>query len=246
MTDEQKKSIQDNVLAAIEAGRVHMRPRWQFVLKAILLAVGLVLAALAVLFVGSFIVFMLQQNGAWFAPAFGGPGIKELFVALPLAFILVTIIFIILLQILIRRYAISYGKPALYSVIGIAAFVVVGSFLVAQSHFHEGLFIQARDRNLPIAGGFYREFGAPHADRIVAGTIVEKIDNGFIIEDPRDQQFTIVITSETQFPNDTEFDLGDDVVVLGDQNGAVIEADGVRTFEGREEIFRHHLVPPPQ
>lgn len=243
MNNEPPKSIQDSILASIKTGRVQMRPRWQFVLKTSLMAMGLVLVALALLFVGSFIVFILEQNGAWFAPAFGQSGVKELFMALPLVFVGVALVFIILLQILVRRYAFSYARPVLYSLVGITTLVVLGSFLIAQSHFHEDLFKQARDERLPIVGGFYRQFGTPHIDRVISGIIIEQIDNGFSIEDSENQLFTVVITPETQFPNGMQFDIGDNIIVLGDRSGMVIEADGIRKIEGREDLFPDRQQP---
>ncbi|HEX3099737.1 MAG TPA: hypothetical protein VHQ41_02070 [Patescibacteria group bacterium] len=243
MTDENRKSIQDNVLAAIDAGRVHMKPRWQFVLQGALMVAGLVLAALAVLFTGSFIVFLLEQNGAWFAPAFGGPGVRELFTALPLLFIAVALIFLLLLERLVRRYSFSYAQPMLYSVVGIAVFVAAGSFLIVQTHVHEGLFKQAQEEHLPIVGGFYRQFGEPHLDRIISGTIVEAFENGFYITDPEDQQFTIIVTPSTQFPTGRDIDIGDNVIILGDRNGVNILAEGIRTVEGHADMFKRHNNP---
>jgi hypothetical protein len=240
MTKDQVKSVQENVLAAIEAGRVKMRPRWQFVVQAGLLVAGVVLAALALLFVGSFILFMLHQNGTWFTPVFGGRGVKELFFALPVIFILVAIIFIILLQLMVRRYAFAYGRPVLYSIVGIAAFVALGSYLVAQSHIHEGLFRQARDENLPLAGGFYRTFGAPQVDRVTPGIIIETNDEGFDINDPRDQKFRVIITPETQLPTGSVFVVGDSVIVLGDRDDMIITAEGIRKIEPHEEMLHIH------
>lgn len=243
---DQNKSIQDNVLAAIEAGRVQMRPRWQFVLQGALMAVGLVLSALALLFTGSFIIFVLQQNGTWFAPAFGGPGVRELFMAMPLIFIAVALIFVILLQILVRRYAFSYTQPVLYSVMGVAAFVVLGSLLVAQSHVHEGLFKQAREERLPVVGGFYKQFGNPHAERVIPGLIVELFDKGFVMIDPHAETITVIVAPNTQFPNGRDINVGDNVIVLGNKNGGNILAEGIRTIEGREDMFEHHLKMTPK
>lgn len=237
MINEDQKSIQENVLAAIEAGRVHMRPRWQFVLRAGLLVTGVVLVALAILFFGSFILFLLRQNGTWFVPVFGTRGLKELFLALPVIFILVAIIFIILFQLLVRRYSFSYARPVLYSVIGIAVFVALGSFLVAQTRFHEGLFRQAEDENLPVIGGFYRQFGAPEVDRVTPGIIIETTEDGFNMNDPREEKFRVIITPETQLPDDSDFEDGDDVIVLGDREDTEITAEGIKKIEHREEIY---------
>lgn len=240
MNNEPQKSIQETVLAEIEAGHVTMRPRWQFLLRAGLLVIGVVLVALTILFLGSFIIFILRQNGAWFAIPFGGPGIKDLLLALPVVFIVVAIVFLVLLQLLVSRYSFSYARPVLYSVVGIAGFVALGSFIITQTGFHEGLFEQARDRHLPIIGGFYRQFGEAEADHIIPGLIIEKTDQGFNMNDPKDQKFIVIITPETQLPYDTEFAVGDNVIVLGDKDENIITADGIRKIEKRPRGNKEH------
>lgn len=241
MTDEPQKSIHDNVLAAIQTGRVQMRPRWQFLVSAAFFVAGLVLSALMLLFVGSFIVFMLQQNGAWFAPAFGSQGFTELFFAMPVIFILVALIFVLLLHFMVRKYAFSYARPVLYTVLGLTLFVFCGSFLVAQTHLHEQLFNRARSERLPFAGGFYRQFGEPQIDRITPGEIVEIIEDGYSIRDPRNQQFKVIVTPRTKLPFGEEFEVGDDVIVLGDREGMMIIAEGIREIEEREGRFPNRL-----
>ena len=232
------KTIQENILKAIEAGKVHMRPRWHFVLQAVLYVLGGILIVLASIFVGSFILFMLHQNGAWFAMAFGGPGIKELFTTLPILLILFAIVFIIVLPILVRRSAVAYGKPTLYTVVGIIILVGAGSLLVERSHIHNGLYQQAQDDNLPVAGRFYIQFGAAPANNTTPGRIIKILDHSFFIKDPNGQVFEVMINHQTRLPYGSDFDVNDKVVVLGTRNGNVIVATGVREFEPDERMFR--------
>lgn len=250
--EEPKKLIHESVLAAIEAGRIKMKPKWQFVLQAVLFTVGLILAILAMLFIGSFIVFLLEQNGAWFAPALGTRGYRDLFFALPLVFIAVAIVFVILVQVMVRRYSFSYGRPLVYSVAGVTLLVLLGSVLIAQTHIHEDLFLHARNQQLPIIGGFYLQFGGPQqADHITPGKIIEKTDSGFNMNDPQQQQFTVIITPDTHFLNTSDFEPGDYVIVLGDRIGNTITADGVREVEPRNTLFyeqheQHEQQATPQ
>lgn len=237
-------SLQDEILAKIHEGKVQMKPRWQFILRGSLMAVGLVLAALALLFTGSFIIFLLQQNGTWFVPAFGGPGIKELFLALPLVFIAVALIFLVLLQLLVHRYSFSYAQPVLYSVVAIGLFVTIGSFLVARVHMHEVLLKQANQQGLPIAGQLYKQFANQKEDRVVTGIIVQQFENGFYIKDRQDRQITVIVTPNTQFPTGRDIDRGDVVIVLGQRQGLNMLAEGIRTIEGREGDFEDVDLPP--
>jgi len=69
--DANNNSIKADVLKAIKDGQVKMRPKWQFITKAALLIVGVVLVALTILYLVSFIVFVLRQTGLLFVPGFG-------------------------------------------------------------------------------------------------------------------------------------------------------------------------------
>ena len=227
MSEQPKKTIQDNVLVAIEAGKVHMRPKWHFILTTVLYIVGLILIVVASLFIGSFILFMLHQNGAWFAPAFGSEGVRELFTALPIMFIFLAILFVIVLQILVRHYSVSYGKPALYTLGIVLLLVVGGSLLIEQSNFHEGLLAEATEHHLPFAGSLYRHFGGVENPRLTPGIIIEAMEDGFRMEGPRDRLIKVFISSETKIPQRTEFWIGDRVIVLGDVEDDEIEAEGI-------------------
>src|ERR1700722_1425847 len=104
-SNKEEKLVEHKVLAAIESGQVKMRPRWQFLLQTTLLAVGVIIAFFALLYLVSFIFFILHENGVWFVPAFGVSGWVALFRRLPWALIGLTIIFIIVLEFLVRRYS---------------------------------------------------------------------------------------------------------------------------------------------
>ena len=88
-----KPSMKNDVLKAIQAGQVKMRPKWQFITKAALMVLGVVLAALATLYLVSFIVFILRQTGVLFVPAFGPGAFGVFFMSLPWLLILLAAVF---------------------------------------------------------------------------------------------------------------------------------------------------------
>jgi len=178
-----QKPIQEKVLAAIEAGQVKMRPRWHFVLQAILMAMGGVLLLLTLVYLASFIIFSLRQTGVWFVPIFGSAGWREFLHSLPWILILLTGAFLAVLEILVRRYAFAYRQPLLVSALGILVVVLLGGLIVAQTPFHRRLFESARQGRLPVAGPFYRQFGMPRLDDVHRGTIVQVVRNGFVLKE---------------------------------------------------------------
>lgn len=235
--EQQPKSVQESVLEAIKAGQVHMKPRWHFVLQTGLFIVGVILVLIASLFIGSFFLFMLHQNGTWFTPAFGSEGVKELFSALTIGFVLAATLFIMLLQILIRHYSFAYGRPVLYTVIGVVVLVVGGSFLIQNSHVHESLLLEAREHKLPVAGIFYRQFAEPQNPRVTPGVVVEVYEKGFIMRDPHDKNVTVIITPVTKIAKGTDLEINDKVVVLGNRTDDVIMAEGLRELVDDERYF---------
>ncbi len=237
--ESQKKSLQKIILEKIRSGKAKMRPKWHFVLKAALIVAGLIIVTLALLYLVSFVLFVLRQTGVWFLPAFGLRGIGTFLISLPWLLVLVGIVFIILLEALVRHYSFAYRKPLLYSLLGIIIFVTVASIVVARTSFHEGLFMRARMEKLPVAGQLYRDFGMPKNKDAHIGTITEITNDGFRIETPRGETLTIIVTSETRFPSGIDFQKDDRVVVLGQRDDGTVKALGIRRID---EMMEQHSL----
>ena len=194
MTDlDPKTSIKDSaggtelsrsVLTEIESGKVKMRPKWKFVIQTILLIVGSILAALIAIFIASFIVFMLRETGLWFTPGFGLKGLTVFLTSLPWILLLVTIIFIYLLEVLIKQYSFSYIRPLTYSILGVIIVVSFFSIAIGLTSFHENLFEWAEHDHIP----FGRRMTEPPGN-VTLGQIIEIKNPGFKIRDFRDQIF---------------------------------------------------------
>ena len=104
----QEKSIKNKVLEAIKSGQVKMRPRWYFILKTILVALGIVMIFLTLLYLISFIIFILRITGIWFAPAFGFEGYGIFLFSLPWLLVIISVLFAIILEVLVKRYSFAY------------------------------------------------------------------------------------------------------------------------------------------
>lgn len=232
MTEQsQKKSLQNIILEKIKNNKARMRPKWYFILSAALIAAGLILATLALLYLASFILFILRQTGIWFLPTFGLRGIGALLISFPWLLVLVGIVFVILLEALVRRYSFAWRKPLLYSLLGIIIFVTFASLIVSKTSLHEGLFKRARRGELPFAGSLYRGYGMPKTKDIHVGMIAEITSDGFKMETPRGEVLTIIVTSKTSFPLGTDFQKNDRVVVLGERNDGTVKATGIRRID---------------
>lgn len=233
---ELKKSIKDEVLERIKSGQAKMRPRWHFVLKTALLVAGVVGFTLALLYLASFIIFILRLSGVWFAPAFGLRGIGIFLVSLPWLLIAAVLIFALILEVLVKHYSFAYRKPLLYSLAGIVLLVVLSSFAFGRLGIHQGIWRYSREKPLPVAGPLYRGWGMPNLSGVHAGMIDEMVEEGFRLINLRDEELKVIVSPQTRFPYGFDLEAGDNVMILGKRNDHEIEAFGVRRID--DEMMR--------
>lgn len=224
MQNGEQKPLEESILESIKAGRLTMRPQWYFALRTSLLALGALLLFITLLYFVSFIVFYLRETGALYAPQFPGTGIMTILRALPWIFVAISALFIIVLQVLVRRYSFGYRRPILYSLILLVGVLGAGGLLVAPLHL--SLFRSAQSRKLPIAGPLYRGFMPHHIPTLTKGTIVALGPSSFVLEDIRGGTTTVLFTSETRFP--TDLSPGTSVVIFGRGLGSSTQAFDVR------------------
>jgi hypothetical protein len=219
---ETEKSSQ-NVIDAIKSGKAKMRPRWFFIWRTVLIIGVTAVVLLLLLYVTSFIIFALHQNGAWFGLYFGLSGWAVFLKALPWGLLLLSFALLVLLANLLKRYAFIYHQPLFYFLFAFIVLVILGSFLIAATSFQPG-FTRYAAENIPMMGSFYQfEMASPAT--IHRGEIVAFIGTGFIIENSLGITSTVVVAPGVGF---SSFHLGDTVLVYGSrQADGIIEAFGV-------------------
>jgi len=241
------------IIEAIDKGKVAMKPRWHFVARSILFGVGLTLAIITTIYIASFAMFVLKQTGIWFIPSFGGFGWYILLGRLPWTLIVVSIIFMGVVELFVKKYTLGYRYPLLYSALGVIVIALIGSSIIDQTKIHSKIFSFAKDGNMPIAGGLYKEYGMKRPPDIQIGTIIEITDYGFVLEDPRAEVMQISTSSKTRFPLGYDFVIGDRVVVFGEKDQtSKVNALGVKKIDKEfgpdikiKMMKNKKLIPPP-
>ena len=214
---------------AIKKGRIEMRPRWHFVLLSALAALGGFIVLLSLLYLVSLSFFLLRESGAWFAPSLGGRGWFSLLRSIPWLLILFSVVFIGILEILVRRYSFVYRKPLLLSIGAILVIILVGGFAIATTSFHRQMEIEALHHQLtgPLALAYGAPFRMPPPPDVYHGTILATTSQGFTINDENGAgTTTVLVTSDTHLPYGENFSVGSDVVVMGD----TVASDTVQAF----------------
>lgn len=237
------RSVRDTVLEKIKDGKTRMRPRWYFILQTALVAVGAVILFIALLYVASFIHFVLYRNGVWFITVFGWRGVEIFLVSLPWVFILSSVIFIFLLETLVNHFSFGYRKPLLYSLLVIIVVVMTSSIVISQTSLHEDLNKRAWTGELPVVGQLYRDYDRQQNRNVHIGAIGEITEYGFNMKDRQGGTLTVIVTPETSFPLGLDFQKGDYVVVLGelDNGTTTVQAFGIRTVN--DDLRMRNGVP---
>jgi hypothetical protein len=230
---KEEKSIIDNVISQIKRGDTKMKPKWHFVLKTTLLAIGTFFVSITLLYIVSLVIFILRKNGVIFVPLFGLKGLSVFIFSIPWILITLSIAFVIVLEILIKHYSFTYKRPLLYSLLGIVVVMTIGGVMVFKARIHDSLLKYAEDAKLPVIKYFYREYGLQKLDNVYIGNIKEIFDDRFVMDNSHYEDIEVIITDDTELPIGVDLEEGDNVVVLGELKGDEIIALGVRMLNER-------------
>lgn len=221
------KGARGRVLGAIRDQGLAMRPRWYFVLRGTLAALGAVIALFGGLYLASLVVFLMRHTGAWFVPVFGARGWVALLLSLPRALMVLIGLFVIVLELLVRRYAFAYRRPLLDSAIVLAVLVAAGGIVVGLTPLHGRLARLTSAHEVPFLARMYREFEAWHRDDVHRGTVARSAPEGFIFDEYDGDVLTVKVGPATRIEGGAP-SVGETVVVFGPEDDGAIDAVGVR------------------
>jgi hypothetical protein len=226
--NQNQNNLEEGVMQAIKSGGVKMRPRWYFVWRDVLGVIAIIVILLIAVYIGSFIIFVLHQDGAWFVPVFGLSGWYALFNALPWTLVFLSAVFVVILAILAKRYPFGYKWPLIYSILAIGFLIVGVCFLFIQTSFYDALFNSAVSREIPVLGWYYPGIGFLGPGDIHRGTILADSADGFTMQGMNASIVFVSVASTTNIAPGTFFQSGDVVVVFGNETASgTIFAAGV-------------------
>jgi hypothetical protein len=222
-------SMRQTILNSIKSGGLSRKPRWQFILQATFAAIGVILVLLAAVYLASAVFFALRVNGSWFLPTLGFAGVPEFLRSLPWVLLILSIIFVVLLYELVKRYAFAYGRPLLYSALAVVVVVTASAVLVGFTSLHKGIFQLARDGELPFAGTpLFENFGRQPND-VTIGIITSLSRMSMTITAHDRISYTITLSATIQPPANAK--AGDEVVVLGYRHDNTIDVEAIRSLQ---------------
>jgi hypothetical protein len=224
-------SLKQQIMETIAGGKVVMRPRWHFLILSALLATGSLILLLSLVYTTSLLMFFLHESGAWFTPSFGVRGWFAFLGSLPWMIVLLLGVFVLLLEVLVRRYSFVYKKPLLISTLVILSIVLFGGFAVAKTSFHRQMTVFARGGVLPAPlQDLYRPPFRLHPDDVHRGVIIRVGTSSIYVRGRDGAVSTVIIHTRTRLPYGADFEPGDSVMIIGD----TVATDTIRAFGLRE------------
>ncbi|MGD1003360.1 MAG: hypothetical protein ABR884_02175 [Minisyncoccia bacterium] len=217
------KNDSDEIINTIKSGETKMHSRAYFMARAALVLLAAVLLFLLILFVATFIVFALQENGGFFATNFGPAGWGAFFASLPWTLLLLSLALVLILWIVLRRYSVVYHQPFLYILLLLIVMVSLSCVFISAGSIHGGIYRYVSRNPIPVISGVY-EFETAPAGGVYRGQVVTLSTSSFVLENILGQTSTVLVTP-------VGIDPGDYVIVFGHGVAtATIQASGVETI----------------
>ena len=126
-------------MKTIKDGDVTMHSKKFFITKAALSIIGIIFVGLAILFLGSFVIFITNESQAWELMNFGSHGVIHFITSLPWAIVGIGLLLIGILASLIQKYRFAYHKPIIASVGIIVAVSAIGGVAIGKTSFHNNI-----------------------------------------------------------------------------------------------------------
>ena len=222
----------DKIIGTIKSGEAKMHSRVYFVVQAVLAVIGAIVLFFSILFVATFIIFALQQNGGFFATNFGPGGWNVFLASLPWTIFLLSLALLLILWILLRRYPAVYHQPFLYTLLLLIIVISIVAVFFFPSSIHGGIFRYASRNQVPVISNVYEFETAPPSDAgIYRGLVVARATSSFVLENAAGQTSTVLVMPIDASSELRAADPGDYVIIFGHGVAtATIQASGVETI----------------
>lgn len=166
MINNNENKIETSVVEAIKAGKVAMKPKWHFMLKTAFTVLVSLILFLVLIYLISFIGLIIHEKHLFDIFNLGPRGLYDFMFSLPWIVVFLSIIFVIVFYILIKKYAFVYEKPFIYSFFGLIFLTI---FIGCIIHIFDDNFRFARfgeNTHVIILGPMHRYYRGNLEDRI--------------------------------------------------------------------------------
>lgn len=120
--EEKLQNIKDKILSYINHGEVKMKPKSYFVLRSILQGLSILIVFIAILYLASFVSLIMKEKDVL---SFKPHELRSFLLGIPWMIVFLSLILLIVLEVLTRKFAFVYKKPIAYSLFATIVLVLV-------------------------------------------------------------------------------------------------------------------------
>jgi len=228
------RNLKDTLLQKINSKEISMRPKFYFTFKVLLTMLVSLAILITTIFVFNFIFFILRINGHETLLGFGARGYQSFFRLFPWKFLFLDIVLIGVLKFLVRHFKFGYKIPTLYLLGGLFFLsFIVGLALDRGTGLNEHFLRQSDEHSLigPLDGVYnHARRPTPRGEGVCVCSIVSIDKNTLVVQDLNNASttLTIVLPMDDDYATTTGLEIGDTVLVAGDEVSGRIDAFGVR------------------
>ncbi len=145
---------------------------------------------------------------------------------------------------MVFHFSLLYRKPVFYSFLGLLILILIISFGVALTSFHEKMFFSGKARNFPGIGPFYEGYQKIDFRNIYCVKIFDVYDKELIVEcldAPTSQKVRAIFPDD--FTRTRELKAGEIIILFGKKEDSIIKAFDFSPKNAVEFCEHRRLAP---
>ena len=246
MNDDKKINISDKVIKQIKDDDVKMRSKWIFVAEKLGMESGVLLSILIGIIMLSFVLYVVEKNGAFEFTEFGFGGWLVVFDNIPYDLVIIAIVFFIIANYIIRQFDFSYRKHFYLISCGVIFFIMIAGLGLMWSGVSHSMFDKISGAKILSKVYENKITNVPSGEKAVVGKVVKISPNSLLLQTPQGKIIEVKFTQKIEHPMDLKYGQGQMVKIFGSKNGEVFRAQIIRVVKpGQSKYFREMPPPPP-
>lgn len=197
MTSANLPPMHERILQAIHDRKVHMKSRWRIAAFQALRLVGFGALTLLFVFLLSFFMYSVYQNGSAFLLLSGWSGMWTFLSTIPWLPALLGVCAALGFGILVSQQTRAYRFPVSYTLAGMAILLIAVSFAVTQTSIHPAIAGFASNHALPIVQPLYEALPKAETEAAVVGEVQDVQRTSITVQDRQGKTVSVQVDPQT-------------------------------------------------
>lgn len=236
-----KIDISKNIKEQISQNHIKMRSKWFFIVEKLGLESGFLFSLLLGLAILCFVLYIMEQNGAFEFTEFGVQGLPVIFDNIPYDLVVAAIVLFALANYIIKQFDFSYRKP--FYLFSCSALILISAVGIIMFWTGVNHLMMEKLASAPIVKNIASKkiTNSPQGEKAIIGRIV-KVGSGVVTLQTVDgKQLGIVINQKIERPLDVRFIPGQVIKIIGSKEGEKFKAKFISIIQSNNRFIK--IVP---